>query len=474
MEATPHHPHGFAPNYINTSRQRGSVSTIQQQQVDPLQQKPQQHAAFSFRHSQQPSRQQRHNHAYPAPGYRLGGIESYRDDSDTPFDLECLTRGGMGPPRSMPCKDISKSLPLPRRILSCYRGSACWHASRNSPVDSTLYYQDDFNELSWSCSFGTTDDHGVWLNRLDPAGTLMSCLVWFLVGYSAITTTFLAQTGGIPSIYAFLYGILATLALACHAKTSLTDPGAVPASAVPTEQQRHAGSKLSMCSQCQTFKPPMSHHCRICNRCISRMDHHCPWMNNCVGAGNMKHFCLFLLYTWACSVSCLLLLGWNYFFCASENCTFTTVLVQLVRIMTLLSVGAFLFTSSMLMNVCYGLMTGIGTIDRLKKKAQGQMEDSDEEQIPLKDVFGIGPVWTWLFPTDPIFEDYDCLMGYSTPQRLLREQLKSNGTTNSTSMTGWNGDAGSSTDTPSVASRDSYGIPVEWKSGDLAKAYLCR
>jgi hypothetical protein len=89
--------------------------------------------------------------------------------------------------------------------------------------------------------------------------------------YSAVTVTFLAVTDGIPSVLGMMYDILISLALASHAKTTLTDPGAVPISAVPTEWQRqHA--KLSMCSQCQTFKPPLSHHCRICNRCISRMD----------------------------------------------------------------------------------------------------------------------------------------------------------------------------------------------------------
>ena len=92
--------------------------------------------------------------------------------------------------------------------------------------------------------------------------------------------------------------------------------------------------------------------------------------------------------------------------------------------MTLLSTGAFLFTSSMLMNVCYGLITGIGTIDRLKKKATDSMHESDEEPIPLEDVFGIAGYHTWLIPCDPIFEDYDRVMGYSTPQRLLREQMK--------------------------------------------------
>lgn len=137
----------------------------------------------------------------------------------------------------------------------------------------------------------------------------------------------------------------------------------------------------------------------------------------------MKHFVLFLIYTWSCSVGVLGLLSWNYFFCATEDCVFPTVLVQLVRIMTVLGVGSFLFTSSMLMNVMYGIMTGIGTIDRLKKKATSTMLESDEEQIPLKNIFGIGPIYTWFFPVDPIFDDFDRVLGYSTPQRLLREQM---------------------------------------------------
>lgn len=170
-------------------------------------------------------------------------------------------------------------------------------------------------------------------------------LVWLLILYSGITMTFLAQTNGIPTGLSTLYCTLASLALASHLKTSLTDPGSVPPSAVPTERQRLQHSKLSMCSQCQSFKPPHSHHCRICNRCISRMDHHCPWMNNCVGAANLKHFFLFLIYTWTSAVFCLLLLGYNYFFCADEQCVFNTVLTQMVRIMTVLCIGAFLFVS---------------------------------------------------------------------------------------------------------------------------------
>ena len=73
------------------------------------------------------------------------------------------------------------------------------------------------------------------------------------------------------------------------------------------------------CSRCKSYKPPFSHHCRICNRCVSRMDHHCPWMNNCVGAANLKFFILFLLYEWVCNAYALTLLGDNYFLCATEE-----------------------------------------------------------------------------------------------------------------------------------------------------------
>ncbi|XP_032672842.1 palmitoyltransferase ZDHHC16A [Odontomachus brunneus] len=53
---------------------------------------------------------------------------------------------------------------------------------------------------------------------------------------------------------------------------------------------------VSICKKCIKPKPPRTHHCSVCNKCVLKMDHHCPWLNNCVGHYNHRYFFQFMAF----------------------------------------------------------------------------------------------------------------------------------------------------------------------------------
>jgi palmitoyltransferase len=127
-----------------------------------------------------------------------------------------------------------------------------------------------------------------------------------------------SPAGIVHTLFAFF---LASQLAFNYVATVITSPGhapvvpKTPANAalldqLAEERKPPKGQGFSRyCKSCAAPKPPRSHHCGICGKCVLKMDHHCPWVNNCVGHANHRTFTLFLVYL---SFSCAWVAAWSY------------------------------------------------------------------------------------------------------------------------------------------------------------------
>lgn len=83
-------------------------------------------------------------------------------------------------------------------------------------------------------------------------------------------------------LFAFFYVILILLVIS-YTMSTVTDPGSLPENYTNIDTldiKEVVMSEISknklFCNKCERDRPPRSHHCSLCNRCILRMDHHCP------------------------------------------------------------------------------------------------------------------------------------------------------------------------------------------------------
>ncbi|KAH1139293.1 hypothetical protein AAZX31_10G197100 [Glycine max] len=104
------------------------------------------------------------------------------------------------------------------------------------------------------------------------------------------------------TLNAFLFSLFASLSLFSFFSCVLTDPGHVPSSYAPDVEFSKDNAEQKKCDKCFAYKPPRTHHCRVCRRCILKMDHHCLWINNCVGYWNYKTFFVFVFYATMASI----------------------------------------------------------------------------------------------------------------------------------------------------------------------------
>ncbi|XP_036002609.1 zf-DHHC domain-containing protein isoform X2 [Fundulus heteroclitus] len=152
--------------------------------------------------------------------------------------------------------------------------------------------------------------------KRDPCGVICLILTYFSVFYADyVVIQYVLIPAYADSVWGTLHGSLFNLVLllllACHSKAVFSDPGMVPLpdTALDFSDLRSQSSRMNergcegwtVCSRCETYRPPRAHHCRVCQR-----------INNCVGELNQKYFIQFLFYTGVASLYSMLLVVWAW------------------------------------------------------------------------------------------------------------------------------------------------------------------
>ncbi|KAH0570311.1 Palmitoyltransferase [Spironucleus salmonicida] len=68
------------------------------------------------------------------------------------------------------------------------------------------------------------------------------------------------------------------------------DPGYVQI----LHEEAQKDDETLFCVLCDSSRPPRSHHCKTCNRCVLAMDHHCYVFNTCISHYSYGYFIKFL------------------------------------------------------------------------------------------------------------------------------------------------------------------------------------
>lgn len=206
-----------------------------------------------------------------------------------------------------------------------------------------------------------------------------------------------------------------------HIRAVFSDPGIVP---LPHNNldfsDMHIGNRVplqkedwTVCSRCETYRPPRAHHCRVCQRCIRRMDHHCPWINNCVGEFNQKYFIQFLLYVGVASIYAIVIVVISWIK-ECKDCNLDIIFKQhRVIHSVILLIESFLFGIFVIAIMCdqlQAILTDETAIEQIQKK--GPHRPRKPKLALLSEVCGRGPPLLWILPCQNVPKNLDNLASY--------------------------------------------------------------
>ncbi|GAB6018808.1 hypothetical protein CHUAL_000469 [Chamberlinius hualienensis] len=250
--------------------------------------------------------------------------------------------------------------------------------------------------------------------RKDPCGLVCIFLTYCAVLYAdyvvlqwILLPTMSESLWG--ALNAVIFNTLLFFLTMAHIRAVFSDPGVVP---LPHNNldfsDMHSGNdKLLMqkengwtvCTRCETYRPPRAHHCRICQRCIRRMDHHCPWINNCVGEFNQKYFIQFLIYVGLASIYAIILVITSWI----NECTDCKVELQVKQsrvihsILLLIECLLFgIFVVAIMCDQFTAILSDETGIEHIQKR--GSFRPRKPKMTLLSEVCGRGPMLMWLLP----------------------------------------------------------------------------
>ncbi|CAI2381352.1 unnamed protein product [Moneuplotes crassus] len=153
---------------------------------------------------------------------------------------------------------------------------------------------------------------------------------------------------------------------------------------------------INKCNICCSKKPPRTHHCSTCKKCIARMDHHCPWVGNCIGQNNYKVFMLLIIYTTICCLYVFATTVTQMVICMKNSCSRNNGVLMVLNIYVLCISGFFLiFGCCNTFSLCEDITGDTTKIDRMKGN------DFDNKRSfwrNLQDIFGNQCFLLWFLP----------------------------------------------------------------------------
>ncbi|XP_064650851.1 palmitoyltransferase ZDHHC3-like [Lineus longissimus] len=254
--------------------------------------------------------------------------------------------------------------------------------------------------------------------RTDPCGIVCVLITYISVLYAdyvvirhLVMPTLSDTLWG--SINALGFNSVLFLLIFSHMRAVLSDPGIIPLpdtdidfSDIHSGQKKveKGGDEWTVCMKCETYRPPRAHHCRICRRCIRRMDHHCPWINNCVGEYNQKFFIQFLFYTGLASLYAISLVVVSWILDPmgekSKEAKHMRIVHTIILVIECIMFG--LFVIAIGCDQMQAVLHDETAVEHIQRK--GPRKAKRPKISLLADVFGNGPMYTWLCPfyTHPI------------------------------------------------------------------------